>query len=95
VAFGCPLLGLWWETDSIFICKPTCEASCRCSYVLCFSPWYKNEQGVETRRALGLMGPLALVSQYAARYMSGERRVVSDTEGSRIFHCNGSVADTG
>ncbi|XP_023709540.1 uncharacterized protein LOC111865601 isoform X2 [Cryptotermes secundus] len=35
------------------------------------SPWYKNEQGVETRRALGLMGALALVSQYAAQYMSG------------------------
>ncbi|XP_021934432.1 uncharacterized protein LOC110836976 isoform X1 [Zootermopsis nevadensis] len=34
-------------------------------------PWFKNEQGVETRRALGLMGALALVSEYAAEYMSG------------------------
>jgi hypothetical protein len=48
--------------------------------VLCFSPWYKNEQGVETRRALGLMGALAVVSQYAAQYMSGRCGVMSFTE---------------
>jgi len=39
---------------------------------LYYRPWYKNEQGVETRRALGLMGALALLSQYAAEHMSGK-----------------------
>jgi hypothetical protein len=54
---------------------------CKNWNVLCFSPWYKNEEGVETRRALGLMGALALVSQYAAQYMSGKCRLASYTEG--------------
>jgi hypothetical protein len=41
-------------------------------FILYYRPWFKNEQGVETRRVLGLMGALALVSEYAAEYMSGK-----------------------
>jgi hypothetical protein len=50
-------------------------------WIMCFRPWYKSEQGVETRRALGLMGALASVSQYAAQYMSGKCTPAAYTEG--------------
>ncbi|XP_069678675.1 uncharacterized protein [Periplaneta americana] len=39
--------------------------------VMTARPWYTNEQGVETRRALGLLAALAMVSKFAAQYILG------------------------